>query len=118
MAKEFIQILHTGNNHWVTISTIGAEPSEAFIYDSKYVYLFMIAYFPVPQDSSKRKLAALLYENKSSMTLKFVKVALQTNGSDCSIYAITFATALCLGQSPCLLHFDESRMRSHLEKCL
>ena len=67
----------------------------------------------------KEQVAALLYENKSSITLKFVKVALQTNGSDCGIiYAIAFATALCLGQSPGLLQFDKSRMRSHLEKCL
>ena len=47
-----------------------------------------------------------------------MQVTLQTNGSDCGIYAIAFATALCLGQSPGLLQFDESRMISHLAKCL
>ena len=29
--SEFVQILHDGHQHWVTISTIGAKPNEIFI---------------------------------------------------------------------------------------
>ena len=35
--QGFIQILHNGFGHWLTISTIGAtSPSEVFVYDSLY----------------------------------------------------------------------------------
>ena len=35
--REFIQILHDGFGHWLTISTIGAtNPGEVFVYDSMY----------------------------------------------------------------------------------
>ena len=38
--KEFIQILHSPVNHWVTVSTIGIEESNQIIlFDSKYVTL-------------------------------------------------------------------------------
>ena len=32
--SEFVQILHDGHQHWVTISTIGAKRNEIFIYNS------------------------------------------------------------------------------------
>jgi hypothetical protein len=32
--KEFIQILFTGRNHWVTISTIGCAAGEVDVFDS------------------------------------------------------------------------------------
>ena len=31
MLEEFIQILHNGKNHWITISTIGAKHPEVFV---------------------------------------------------------------------------------------
>ena len=32
--KEFIQILHNGDNHWVTVSTVGLQSSHISINDS------------------------------------------------------------------------------------
>ena len=34
MRKRFIQILHNGDNHWITVSTLGLQPSHIRIYDS------------------------------------------------------------------------------------
>ena len=34
VAEEFIQILHTGSFHWVTISNIGCFTGEVKLYDS------------------------------------------------------------------------------------
>lgn len=35
--SEFIQILHDGHNHWLTISSIGCKsPAEILVYDSMY----------------------------------------------------------------------------------
>ena len=33
---EFVQILHDGSAHWVTISTIGCKHPEVKIFDSHY----------------------------------------------------------------------------------
>ena len=33
---EFVQIIHTGEGHWVTVSTIGNVQPEVLIYDSMY----------------------------------------------------------------------------------
>ncbi len=37
---------------------------------------------------------------------------------DCGLFAITFATALALGEKPELFFFDQSKMRAHLWQCL
>ncbi len=34
MRGEFVQILHTGRGHWVTVSTIGCQQAEVDIFDS------------------------------------------------------------------------------------
>ena len=47
----------------------------------------------------------------TGIILKFCKVAMQTSGNDCGVYAIAYATALCLGASPVKLLFDEIAMR-------
>ena len=106
---EFIQILHTGKDHWVTISTIGTKHPEVVVYDSMY---------STAPNELQQQIAALLHTEEKTITLKFAKVSMQTNGSDCGVYAIAFATALCLGKSPQKLIFDESRMRPQLIKCL
>lgn len=33
---EFVQILHTGNSHWVCISSVGCLPGMVSLYDSLY----------------------------------------------------------------------------------
>jgi len=36
VSGEFVQILHTGNNHWVCISSIGCVPGYVNLFDSLY----------------------------------------------------------------------------------
>ena len=36
VSGEFVQILHTGNSHWVCISSIGCMPGHVNLYDSLY----------------------------------------------------------------------------------
>ena len=33
---SFVQILHNGANHWVTVSTLDAQPSHINVYDSMF----------------------------------------------------------------------------------
>ena len=51
-------------------------------------------------DMLQEQITALLYTKDESITLRFAKVSMQTNGSDCGAYAIAYATALCLRISP------------------
>ena len=75
----------------MTISTIGAKHTEVFVYDSLY---------STASKELQQQVAALLHTNEKFITLKYVKVSRQKNGSDCGVYAIAFATALCHGKSP------------------
>ena len=36
VSGEFVQILHTGNNHWVCVSSIGCVPGHVNLFDSLY----------------------------------------------------------------------------------
>ena len=36
MGDEFVQVLHSGGNHWVTVSTVGCPSSTVKVYDSLY----------------------------------------------------------------------------------
>ena len=69
-------------------------------------------------DSLQQQNAALLQTEENAITLNFLKVPKQTNCSDRGVYAVAYATALCLGRSPSMIQFDENMMRPHLIKCL
>ena len=69
MRKEFTQILHNGDNHWVTVSTVGLESSHISINDSLHSPLFNFT-------------NALLYNDKPFITVQFINVERQCNSFD------------------------------------
>ena len=105
---EFVQILHDGSAHWVTISTISCMHPEVKIFDSLYCTL---------SPALKRQIAALLATKERKISVHFMDVQMQAGSSDCGLFAIAFATSLCYGQSPGKFHFDQSAMRKHLISC-
>lgn len=105
---EFIQILHTGNNHWVCISSIGCLHGSVHLYDSLYHDVIS----QEVQDQTNDLLGGNL------IGLDFVPVQQQTNGSDCGVFAIAFASCLAFGKDPSHITFDIPRMRPHLAACL
>ena len=56
--------------------------------------------------------------DKPTITIQRAPMQLQRGGSDCGLFAIASATAICNGQSPENIQFDQSQMRPHLLKCL
>ena len=64
---ESVQILHSGGNHWITISTVGQSTKQTTvrIYDSLYNEL--------PSDT-KQKIADLLQTVKSDLTFEHATV--------------------------------------------
>ena len=108
VSAEFIQILHTGNDHWVCISSIGCVPGYVNLYDS----LFNDIISEEVEDQRSDLLGGSL------VGLNFVPVQQQSNGSDCGVFAIAFATCLALETDPRQVTFDVNGMRQHLASCL
>ena len=88
MTGEFIQILHTGNGHCVTISTIGTIHPTVNIYDSLY---------STAGTSLQSQIACFLAPKEAEITLNFMNVSMQSGTSDCGVFAIAFATAVAQG---------------------
>jgi len=52
------------------------------------------------------------------ISLDYVPVQQQINGSDCGVFSIAFATCLAFAVDLSHVAFDVSKMRSHLQDCL
>jgi Ulp1 family protease len=85
---EFVQIINSDNLHWLVISSIGCSYSHVKVYDSLYKSM------PV---STKEQICNLIGSTESSITLDYVNVQAQRNGSDCGLFSVAFITALCAG---------------------
>ena len=106
---EFVQILHTGQGHWVTISTIGCTTGEVNVFDSLP---------PAPTTDLLNQIAAILCTPKDTIKVKYIDVQMQEGYSDCGVFAVAFATALANGKQPGSCFFKQEIMRDHVMKCL
>ncbi|CAB3978146.1 Chromatin modification-related YNG2, partial [Paramuricea clavata] len=111
MKGNFVQILHTGAKHWICISNIYCNEMNAIkIYDSMHLGV---------NTFTKTQIASILYiESADSIKIMVEPVTQQMNGSDCGIFAIAFAAALCHGQDPSKMIFQIPTSRPHLPKHL
>ncbi len=81
--SEFIQVLHNGNGHWLTISMIGKDKtSEICVYDS--VYLSINCHV-------KEQIAALFQTSQKLIKVKIMDMQIQCGSSDCGVFAIATA---------------------------
>ena len=107
--EEFVQVLHSGGNHWLTVSTISCPYSTVNIYDS------MCCTLP---HSTQKMICALLVSHEPNVTLRFIDVDRQNNANDCGLYALAFASTLCSGKDPRHITFSKTDLRKHLLQCL
>lgn len=105
--SNFIQILHDGKDHWLTVA--GSESNEIRCFDS-----MKKSSFP---HSVLRQIAQLMHTSERQIRIITSPVQQQTNGYDCGLYAIAFATELAFGFNPEEASFNQSEMRSHLLNC-
>ena len=108
MKEEFVQVLHSDGNHWITISTISCPPATVLY------TIVSIQSFP---HRRKRKYVLYLLQRRT-IDIVFANVKSQDNVHDCGIFAIAFATALSEGKRPEELLFKKETLRKHLLKCL
>ena len=110
MTGKFVQILHTGAQHWICISNIYCNQINAIkIYDSLYSGV---------NTFTKKQIAGILYiESADAIEIIVEPVTQQANGSDCGVFAIAFAAALCYGQDPSKVNFQTCKIRNCLWNC-
>ena len=107
--REFVQCLHLRSSHWITVSTVGLSPNTVEVFDSMDLQL---------SHSIIEIIAGLLHTNKNTFSLNYTAVQQQVGPSDCGLFAIANACAICHGLHPRSLYYDQSLMRSHLIKAL
>ena len=108
--SDFIQIINVGGQHWVCASNINCPPGVVDVYDS-------IPSYSAGSYTLRKQIASILKTPDSSFQIRFPDVQRQSGGSDCGLFAIAFAVALCFGSDPHLLSFDQQKMRDHLLDC-
>ena len=67
--------------------------------------------------STTQQICALLHTQSRKITAQFIAMQMQTNSSDCGVFSIACAVALCHGLDPATLRWDIARMRPHLVQC-
>ena len=70
-----VQILHSGGNHWITITVFSKRPPVVRIYDSLNTQL---------PDSTKKQIASLIFTEEKSIELEYINVCV-------SYYNINYA---------------------------
>ena len=63
------------------------------VYDS-------IPHYSTNSSCLRRQVAAILKTHTSSIKLRHVDVQWQVGSSDCALFSLAFATALCMGEDP------------------
>lgn len=95
--------------HWVCVSSIGCVPGYVNLFDSLY-------HDSVLSQEVEEQTNDFLGGRLIALDPKPVQQ--QTNGSDCGVFAIAFATCLVFGVDPTFINFDTQGMRAHLATCL
>ena len=95
------------SNHWITISNVFSQRNEIIsVYDS-----FSSIDLPV---KAKEQIAALICCPDKYFLLEFRSVSKQRGGSDCGLFSIAFATAICFKINPVAVDFKQEDLRGHL----
>ena len=109
VSNPFVQILHTGNYHWVCVSSGGCSDGIVNLNDSLYDNVI---------SKEVEEQAVNLVGTDSFCGRDVVPIQQRRNGSDCGVFAVAFTTALVHGVPPILLEFDTTKLRNHLCACL
>ena len=85
----FVQILHVGGNHWMTVIPVDATTVKVF--DSM---------FRCVGTCTSMQSAAMLKSKEDHLHFHIENTQLQEGGVDCGLFAIAYATEFCFGNNP------------------
>ena len=103
----YLQVLHSGADHWVTIEILSQE--EDRVYDSVYLK---------PTYHTLRQISSIIKSMYSQINVFLEKVQYQKNSVNCGIFAVAFLTDLCHQLDPASCQYAHSRkLRKHLVQC-
>ena len=107
----FVQVLHDGDAHWLSISTFGCSVGEVFLLDSMFRGKV--------KNHIIRQICAIMHCTEDILTVRVVPVQQQTNTVDCGLYALAFVKHIAdTGSNPSYVAFNGSLMRNHLLQCV
>lgn len=135
-SDKFIQILHDGNAHWITVTNLGTTASrhvrifDSLFNESTYVGNAMLVNF-LKRIYGKKNINVqnepgvsnelIILDNNAydSVTCSIESVQIQSDTALCGLFAIAFAFDLCSEfRDPTTQFYNEEKMRKHLFKCL
>ena len=109
-SRPFVQILHAFSNHWICVSNVGCRDGQIKIYDSLWTGRLT--------PKLQKQVAWMLFTKEDEITAEWPDMQKQQGGSDCGLFAIAVATALCQGQDPVTCSWNQNMMRRHLVSCM
>ena len=116
---KFIQILNTGNNHWVTVSnalTFTKESLTVEVFDSLKRENSLRGEHEL--DSEIARFVLQLRPNTSCV--RYIKTQTQLNSNDCGPFALGFLWSLSRGQNPANFEYNLNPVfiRKHVHQTL
>ena len=103
----YLQILHTGADHWIAIEILSEE--EVWVYDSMYLK---------PTYHTLKQIASIVKSKHRQINISVAKVQFQKTTVDCGVYALAFLTDLCHGINPnTRVYASAQELRKHLIYC-
>ena len=107
MRQKVLQVLHTAGLHWVTVSTIRCKGNNK-------INLYNSVYHGISPQSEKQIASLHFVDNADHLEVSIPPVVQQTNGTDCGVYDIAFATVLCNNLDPTSRKFNRQAIRDQL----
>ena len=111
--RRYVQIVNLGNSHWVCVSSTSKSKNSNQTHD-----IWDSLSRNKVSDELKKTISEYSFCKEENLELILKPVQQQTNGVDCGVYCLAVATALVHAVDPCLVAFDETKMRDHLVQCL
>ena len=93
------------------VSNVFSPPGVVEVFDSMPAY-------STTSSTLKKQVASILKAPEKSFDLHHIDVQRQIGGSDCCLFAVAFATSLCMRKDPHTERYMQPMMRDHLAKCL
>ena len=104
--EKFVQIVHNGSFHWVTVSNINCEKNGINYYDSLFHGKI--------KDHTKTQVCNLYKCSEDEVVIRVRICQQQTKAVDCGVYALANAFYILSNVDISSRRLKESAMRDHL----